>query len=112
MRKIILLLIFLVSLNYAYADTWANYAVYCNFSAMSDDPAPINSNVCQKGSNSPVKCGTKANISNGQLIMTAPCVGTFDYAFAFNSGRSSLMAILNSLGLEQGSEVLLQALIQ
>ena len=31
------------------------------------------------------------------------------YAFAFNSGRSALMAILNSLGLEQGSEVLLQA---
>jgi len=105
MRKIILLLIFLVSLNYAYADTWANYAVYCNFSAMSDDPAPINSNVCQKGSNSPVKCGTKANISNGQLIMTAPCVGTFDYAFAFNMTGSlyspvitceARMKILNS----------------
>jgi len=31
------------------------------------------------------------------------------YAFVFNSGRSSLMAILNALGLEKGSEVLLQA---
>lgn len=31
------------------------------------------------------------------------------YAFSFNSGRSSLMAILNSLGLEKGDEVLLQA---
>jgi len=31
------------------------------------------------------------------------------YAFSFNSGRSSLMAILSSLDLEQGSEVLLQA---
>jgi len=31
------------------------------------------------------------------------------YAISFNSGRSALMAILNSLGLEKGSEVLLQA---
>ncbi len=31
------------------------------------------------------------------------------YAFAFNSGRSALFAILNSLGLQQGDEVLLQA---
>ena len=31
------------------------------------------------------------------------------YSFSFNSGRSSLMAILNGLGLEKGSEVLLQA---
>jgi len=31
------------------------------------------------------------------------------YAFAFNSGRSALMAILDALGLEKGSEVLLQA---
>jgi len=31
------------------------------------------------------------------------------YAIAFNSGRSSLMAILNSLKLEKGSEILLQA---
>ncbi len=31
------------------------------------------------------------------------------YAISFNSGRSSLMAILNSLGLEKESEVLLQA---
>ncbi|OGZ18861.1 MAG: hypothetical protein A2175_02400 [Candidatus Nealsonbacteria bacterium RBG_13_42_11] len=31
------------------------------------------------------------------------------HAFSFNSGRSSLMAILNSLGLEKDSEVLLQA---
>lgn len=31
------------------------------------------------------------------------------YAFSFNSGRSSLMAILESLGLEKGSEILLQA---
>lgn len=31
------------------------------------------------------------------------------YAVSFNSGRSSLMAILESLGLEEGSEVLLQA---
>lgn len=31
------------------------------------------------------------------------------YAFSFNSGRSALMAILNSLGLEKGDEVLLQA---
>lgn len=31
------------------------------------------------------------------------------YAFAFNSGRSSLMAILSSLGLGNGDEVLLQA---
>jgi len=31
------------------------------------------------------------------------------YAFSFNSGRSSLMAILNSLGLEENDEVLLQA---
>jgi perosamine synthetase len=30
-------------------------------------------------------------------------------AVSFNSGRSSLMAILNSLGLEKGSEILLQA---
>ncbi|MDD2696784.1 MAG: aminotransferase class I/II-fold pyridoxal phosphate-dependent enzyme [Candidatus Pacebacteria bacterium] len=30
-------------------------------------------------------------------------------AFSFNSGRSALMAILNSLNLEKGSEVLLQA---
>ncbi|MDO8601406.1 MAG: aminotransferase class I/II-fold pyridoxal phosphate-dependent enzyme [bacterium] len=30
------------------------------------------------------------------------------YAFGFNSGRSSLMAILNSLGPEKGGEVLLQ----
>src|SRR3989344_3562099 len=33
----------------------------------------------------------------------------FKYAFAFNSGRSALMAILDSLGIEKGSEVLLQA---
>ena len=31
------------------------------------------------------------------------------YSFSFNSGRSSLMAILDSLGLEKGGEVLLQA---
>ncbi|MFH1401945.1 MAG: aminotransferase class I/II-fold pyridoxal phosphate-dependent enzyme [Parcubacteria group bacterium] len=31
------------------------------------------------------------------------------YAISFNSGRSSLMAILNSLNLEKGSEILLQA---
>ncbi len=31
------------------------------------------------------------------------------YAFSFNSGRSSLMAILNSLGLKREDEVLLQA---
>ena len=31
------------------------------------------------------------------------------HAFAFNSGRSSLMAILNSLDLKEGDEVLLQA---
>ncbi len=31
------------------------------------------------------------------------------YAISFNSGRSSLMAILNSLGLNKGDEVLLQA---
>ena len=31
------------------------------------------------------------------------------YAFAFNSGRSALLAILDSLGLEKGNEVLLQA---
>ncbi len=31
------------------------------------------------------------------------------HACAFNSGRSSLMAILNALGLEKGNEVLLQA---
>ncbi len=31
------------------------------------------------------------------------------YAFAFNSGRTSLMAILKGFGLEKGSEVLLQA---
>jgi len=31
------------------------------------------------------------------------------YAFAFNSGRSALLAILQSLGLQQGDEVLLQA---
>jgi perosamine synthetase len=31
------------------------------------------------------------------------------HAVSFNSGRSSLMAILNSLGLENGSEILLQA---
>ena len=31
------------------------------------------------------------------------------YAFSFNSGRSSLMAILNSLDLEKNSEILLQA---
>lgn len=31
------------------------------------------------------------------------------YAFAFNSGRSALMAILESLNLEKGSEVLIQA---
>lgn len=31
------------------------------------------------------------------------------YAFSLNSGRSALMAILQSLGLDQGSEVLLQA---
>lgn len=31
------------------------------------------------------------------------------YAFSFNSGRSALMAILNSLGLEKNDEVLLQA---
>ncbi len=31
------------------------------------------------------------------------------YAFSFNSGRSSLYAILKSLNLDQGSEVLLQA---
>ena len=31
------------------------------------------------------------------------------YAFSFNSGRSSLFAILKSLDLEKGSEVLLQA---
>ena len=32
------------------------------------------------------------------------------YAFSFNSGRSALMIILNSLGLEKNSEVLVQAL--
>ncbi len=32
-----------------------------------------------------------------------------DYAFSFNSGRSALFAILSSLGLQQGDEVLLQA---
>jgi len=31
------------------------------------------------------------------------------HAFAFNSGRSALLAILNSLGLNQGDEVLTQA---
>ena len=31
------------------------------------------------------------------------------YAFSFNSGRSALLAILSSLGLEKGDEVLLQA---
>jgi dTDP-4-amino-4,6-dideoxygalactose transaminase len=31
------------------------------------------------------------------------------YAFSFNSGRSALLAILQSLGLQQGDEVLLQA---
>ena len=31
------------------------------------------------------------------------------YAFSFNSGRSALMAILDSLGLPRGSEVLVQA---
>ena len=31
------------------------------------------------------------------------------YAFSFNSGRSALMAILESLNLERGSEILLQA---
>ncbi len=31
------------------------------------------------------------------------------YAFAFNSGRSALMAILDALGLEKGDEILLQA---
>lgn len=31
------------------------------------------------------------------------------YAFAFNSGRTAFLAILESLGLEPGSEVLLQA---
>lgn len=31
------------------------------------------------------------------------------YAFSFNSGRSALMAILSSLNLKKGSEVLLQA---
>lgn len=31
------------------------------------------------------------------------------YAFSFNSGRSALLAILFSLGLEQGDEVLIQA---
>jgi perosamine synthetase len=31
------------------------------------------------------------------------------YAISFNSGRSSLMAILNSLGFEKGSEVFMQA---
>lgn len=31
------------------------------------------------------------------------------YAFSFNSGRSSLMAVLASLNLENGSEILLQA---
>jgi dTDP-4-amino-4,6-dideoxygalactose transaminase len=32
-----------------------------------------------------------------------------EYAFSFNSGRSALMAILYSLGLNRGDEVLLQA---
>lgn len=32
------------------------------------------------------------------------------YAFTFNSGRSALMAILSSLGLEPGEEALLQAI--
>ncbi len=32
-----------------------------------------------------------------------------NHAISFNSGRSSLMAILDSLGLEKGSEILLQA---
>ena len=32
-----------------------------------------------------------------------------DYVFSFNSGRSCLMAILNSLNLEENDEVLLQA---
>ncbi|MFA5355183.1 MAG: aminotransferase class I/II-fold pyridoxal phosphate-dependent enzyme [Candidatus Paceibacterota bacterium] len=31
------------------------------------------------------------------------------YAFSFNSGRSSLLVLLKALGLEKGSEVLLQA---
>src|SRR3989344_2142096 len=31
------------------------------------------------------------------------------YTFLFNSGRSALMAILDSLGLPEGDEVLLQA---
>jgi len=31
------------------------------------------------------------------------------HAFAFNSGRTSLMAVLNGLDLEKGSEILLQA---
>lgn len=31
------------------------------------------------------------------------------YAISFNSGRSALMAILDSLGFEKGNEVLLQA---
>ena len=36
------------------------------------------------------------------------CLGV-KYAISFNSGRSALMAILNSLGLEKNSEILLQA---
>lgn len=32
-----------------------------------------------------------------------------NYAISFNSGRSALMAILASLGLEEGSEILIQA---
>lgn len=31
------------------------------------------------------------------------------YAFSFNSGRSSLLAILDSLGLQKGDEIMLQA---
>jgi len=31
------------------------------------------------------------------------------YAISFNSGRSALMAILDSLGLNKGEEILLQA---
>lgn len=53
------------------------------------------------------------NWKNGKIVeelenVFKDCLGV-KYAISFNSGRSALMGILNSLGLEKGSEVLIQA---
>jgi len=57
----------------------------------------------------PSEIPAAAGISDGGLEGKFKKYLGVKYAVSFNSGRSALMAILNSLNLKKGSEVLLQA---